>query len=79
MEEREEREFWQICDRGYNQRKIQENIECEIMQVVLETARESYAQEIVIELPSNTVEDMESNVDRVRQWLEAWKAQNGKQ
>lgn len=49
------------------------------MQVVLETARESYAQEIVIELPSNTVEDMESNVDRVRQWLEAWKAQNGKQ
>ncbi|KAL1932079.1 hypothetical protein VTP01DRAFT_9135 [Rhizomucor pusillus] len=68
-----------MVKRGYNQRKIQENIECEIMQVVLETARESYAQEIVIELPSNTVEDMESNVDRVRQWLEAWKAQNGKQ
>ncbi|KAJ8657331.1 hypothetical protein O0I10_006884 [Lichtheimia ornata] len=64
--------------RGYNQRKLQENIECEIMQVVLESARESYAQEIVVELPSNNVDDMESNVDRVKQWLDAWKQQHGK-
>lgn len=63
---------------GYNQRKIEENMECEIMQVVLETARESYAPEIVVELPSNTVEDMESNVDRVKQWLQAYKAQHAK-
>ena len=49
------------------------------MQVVLETARESYAPEIVIELPSNTIDDMESNVDRVKQWLDAWKTQHGKQ
>lgn len=48
------------------------------MQVVLESARESYAQEIVVELPSNNVDDMESNVDRVKQWLEAWKQQHGK-
>lgn len=53
-------------------------MECEIMQVVLETARESYAPEIVVELPSNTVEDMESNVDRVKQWLQAYKAQHAK-
>ncbi|KAI8150261.1 AAA domain-containing protein [Fennellomyces sp. T-0311] len=64
--------------RGYNQRKIQENMECEIMQVVLETARESYAEEIVVELPSNTVADMESNVDRVQRWLDAYKAQHAK-
>ena len=63
---------------GYNQRKIQENMECEIMQVVLETARESYAEEIVVELPSNTVADMESNVDRVQRWLDAYKAQHAK-
>lgn len=61
---------------GYNQRKMQENIECEIMQVVLEAARESYAPEIVVELPSNTTDDMESNVERVQQWLEAYKAQH---
>ncbi|KAH8550534.1 AAA domain-containing protein [Umbelopsis sp. PMI_123] len=60
--------------RNYNQRKITENIECEIMQVVLDEARESYAEEIVIELPSNDINDMESNVDRVRQWVDAYKA-----
>jgi len=64
--------------RGYNKRKIDENMECEIMQVVLETAHESYAPEIVVELPSNTVDDMESNVDRVKQWLDAWKINNSK-
>ncbi|KAI8058937.1 AAA domain-containing protein [Gilbertella persicaria] len=64
--------------RGYNKRKIDENMECEIMQVVLETAHESYAPEIVVELPSNTIDDMESNVDRVKQWLDAWKVNNSK-
>ncbi|CAO3611534.1 unnamed protein product [Cunninghamella echinulata] len=63
--------------RGYNQKKRDENMECEIMQVVLEEARESYAPEIVIELQSNTVDDMESNVDRVKLWLDAWKKNNG--
>lgn len=48
------------------------------MQVVLETAHESYAPEIVVELTSNTVDDMESNVDRVKQWLDAWKINNSK-
>ncbi|CEI85987.1 hypothetical protein RMCBS344292_00435 [Rhizopus microsporus] len=57
-------------------RKIDENMECEIMQVVLETAHESYAPEIVVELPSNSVDDMESNVERVKLWLEAWKKNN---
>ena len=46
------------------------------MQVVLETAHESYAPEIVVELPSNSVDDMESNVERVKLWLEAWKKYN---
>lgn len=48
------------------------------MQVVLETARESYTPEIVVELTSDTIDDMESNVDRVKQWLEAWKVNNSK-
>lgn len=44
---------------------MQENIECEIMQVVLEDARESYKPEIVVELPSNSIQDMESNVEKI--------------
>lgn len=51
-------------------------MECEIMQVVLETANDNYAPEIVVELPSNTTDDMESNVDRVSEWLEHWKVNN---
>ncbi|KAJ1734995.1 factor activating pos9 [Coemansia biformis] len=59
--------------RGYKPNKIQENIECEIMQVVLEEARESYKAEIIMELPSNTVEDMEANVDKIVAFVEEFR------
>ncbi|ORX95019.1 P-loop containing nucleoside triphosphate hydrolase protein [Basidiobolus meristosporus CBS 931.73] len=59
-----------LVKRGYNETKITENIECEIMQVVLDEAREGYRQEIVVELNSNTIDEMEDNVERVRQWTE---------
>lgn len=36
--------------RGYSQKKVQENVECEIMCVVSEDARESYKPEILWEL-----------------------------
>ena len=42
------------------------------MQVILDEARESYAEEIVIELPSNTIDDVESNVQRTLAWLQRW-------
>lgn len=47
------------------------------MQVILEEARESYAHEIVHEVPSNTVEDMENNVNRVEQWCKQWMKDKG--
>lgn len=43
------------------------------MEVVLDEARSSYAQEIVIELQSEGTEDLESNVQRIVQWVEAWR------
>jgi len=61
-----------LTARGYSDKKRNENMECEIMQVVLEEARESYDQEIVHEVPSNTVEDIHSNVERVQLWVEQW-------
>ena len=54
-------------------KKIQENNEAEIMEVVLDEARSSYPQEIVVELRSEETEDLESNIARVVQWIEAWK------
>lgn len=46
------------------------------MQVVLEEAREGYPEEAVHEVPSNSLEELESNVSRVEQWLEAWRHNN---
>ena len=43
------------------------------MNVVLEEAREAYAHEIVIPLQSESTEDLESNVARIVQWIEAWR------
>lgn len=63
-----------LLERGYSDLKRNENIECEIMQVVLDEARESYDENIVHELPSNTVDDLDANVSRVVAWLDAWKA-----
>lgn len=49
--------------------KLQNNIECEIFQVLLEEARESYKEEIEMHLPSNTIEDMSNNVGLLKDWL----------
>uniref|UniRef100_A0A7S2SS55 Adenylate kinase isoenzyme 6 homolog n=1 Tax=Rhizochromulina marina TaxID=1034831 RepID=A0A7S2SS55_9STRA len=65
--------FDRLSERGYSATKVSENVECEIMQVILEEARESFPVEIVHEVQSESIEDMDSNVGRVAQWLEQWK------
>lgn len=68
--------FDRLTARGYSETKVQENVQCEIMQIVLEEARESYAQEIVHEVASETLEQMEANVARALQWINQWKTDN---
>jgi adenylate kinase len=68
--------FDRLTERGYSEKKRNENIECEIFQIVLEEAKESYNPDIVHEMQSNTIEEMESNVDRVAAWYSAWEANN---
>lgn len=46
------------------------------MEVLLEEARDSYDEEIVVELTSNTSDEMESNVDRIEAWLKQWRLDN---
>ncbi len=65
--------FYTSLYRGYNQKKLTENIECEIFQVVLDQAKESYREDIVVELPNNTVEDMENNLELIKKWYAQWK------
>lgn len=63
--------------RSYPLKKIQENNEAEIMQVVLEEARSSYPEEIVVELKSESTEDLEANVARIVDWIKAWRKGQG--
>ncbi|KAJ2080200.1 factor activating pos9 [Coemansia sp. RSA 988] len=63
--------------RGYKPNKVQENVECEIMQVVLDEARESYKAEVIMELDSNTVADMEANVEKVEAFVKQFKTAHG--
>jgi adenylate kinase len=55
---------------------MQENIDSEIMEVLSQEARESYDEEIVVELQSNTPEEMETNIERIEAWLKQWMEDN---
>lgn len=63
--------------RGYSDKKVQENVQCEIMMVLVQEAHDSYDEEIVVVLPSNTPAEMESNVGRIAQWAAAYRSQHG--
>lgn len=66
--------LWERLEkRGYNEKKLQDNVQCEIMHVIVEEARESYNKDIVHAVPSNDVEQMESNVDRLVEWINSFK------
>jgi len=66
--------LWERLEkRGYPAKKVQENVQCEIMHVIVEEARESYPEEIVHCVPSNTAEEMEQNVENLVAWVAAWK------
>ena len=54
-------------------------MDAEIMQILLEEAKEGYDEEIVVELYSEVAEDVEQNVERVEQWIETWKKANNEE
>jgi adenylate kinase len=66
-----------VC-RNYPLKKIQENNEAEIMQVVLQEARDSYPQQIVVELKSESSQDLETNVANIVSWIKQWLKDNGR-
>ncbi|TKA31131.1 hypothetical protein B0A50_02100 [Salinomyces thailandicus] len=68
-----------LKQRNYDEKKLQENMDCEIMEVLLEEAREAYEAEMVVELKSETTEDMDGNVRRVEAWIKQWKKDHGKE
>ncbi len=50
------------------------------MQVLLDEARDAFDEEIVVELQSNRLEDIDENVERIEAWVHNWRkdhAENG--
>ena len=66
-----------LKQRGYADKKLQENMDCEIMEVLLQEARDAYDEQMVVELRSEQMEDMDSNVDRIESWITQWKKDRG--
>ncbi|XP_074138310.1 adenylate kinase isoenzyme 6 isoform X1 [Sminthopsis crassicaudata] len=64
--------YTRLEKRGYNVKKLQNNIQCEIFQILYEEALASYKNEIVHRLPSNVPEELESNLDQIMKWIEQW-------
>lgn len=60
--------------RKYTEPKLQENLDAEIMDVLLDEARESYDAEIVVELTSDEAEDVEANIERLETWVQNWRS-----
>lgn len=65
-----------LTQRGYSQQKLDENITAEIMRVVADEIQECYPEEIIHELESNTLSDLESNEERIITWIQSWKEEH---
>lgn len=61
--------FQRLEARGYPQQKIEENVQCEIMHVSIEEAREAYRPDVVKFMTSNSLEDMANNVATLQTWI----------
>ncbi|EME28544.1 Adenylate kinase isoenzyme 6 [Galdieria sulphuraria] len=57
--------------RGYSGRKLEENMECEIMQVILDEAYCCFNEKQIWVVPSNKEQDLEETVERVQKFLES--------
>ncbi|KAL6506325.1 Adenylate kinase isoenzyme 6 [Orobanche gracilis] len=53
-------------------RKLSNNIECEIFQVLLEEAKESYSEDIVVALRSDSIDDIDRNISTLTDWVRSW-------
>ncbi|PHH67636.1 hypothetical protein CDD83_6490 [Cordyceps sp. RAO-2017] len=62
--------------RNYAEAKLQENLDSEIMEVILQEAQEAFDEDVVIEMTSNSADEMESNLDRIEAWVEQWRLSN---
>lgn len=62
-----------LTARGYTGKKLEDNISCEIFQVALDEAINSYSPDIVVELQSNSQTAMNDNIVTIIGWISWWR------
>lgn len=65
--------FKRLEERGYNAKKIQNNVEYEIFQMGLEEAKSSYKPEIVHEVKGESEEDLQKGLKLVKEFIDNYK------
>ena len=71
--------FDRLAARGYAEHKVRENVTAEIMQVVLDEARDSYRADIVLERRSDSLDDADANLDLIADFVRQWQQQGEQQ
>ncbi|KAM7133166.1 adenylate kinase isoenzyme 6-like [Molossus nigricans] len=56
---------------GYNKKKLKDNVQCEIFQIIYEEELASYKDKIVHQLPSSKP-DLEDTINHILKWIEKW-------
>ncbi|CRK87610.1 CLUMA_CG001406, isoform A [Clunio marinus] len=65
--------FKRLEERGYNAKKIQNNIECEIFQMAMDEAKTSYKSNIITEVRGEKQEDLQKGLEHVGIFLDEYK------
>ncbi len=68
--------FDRLQSRNYKEKKLQDNLQCEIFQTILDEAKESYDPNIVHEIRSDTDQDLEKNTANIKAWIAHWMSNN---
>ena len=68
--------FDRLQSRNYNEKKLDDNVQCEIFQTILDEARDSYKAEIVHEIRSDVIEDVDKNTNNISLWIDHWISNN---
>ena len=61
--------FDRLKERQYGAKKIQENVEAEIMQIIYDEAIETFDKKTVIQLQNDSIEQQKNNINKIKQWI----------
>ncbi|KAF8817905.1 TAF9 Rna polymerase II, TATA box binding protein (TBP)-associated factor isoform 2 family protein [Cardiosporidium cionae] len=63
--------YKRLEQRSYSADKIQQNIECEIFQVILDEAFETFPDDKIFEFQNDTIEQLQENISTIKHHVES--------